>query len=1099
MSINSSGHWEETLLCAELSVRLSPSDGRGSSTSGGAAAVDTATRACRPKRPQLLPLGTTNCQIELSPADADAIDVLAGEQVLVVPLTREGDGVLTLDLKRGGGENATRTRKRGEALAACGGPIAAVCTVDVVAAPVASSGSGGGKRGNKRPMKAGEAGLSQSLLRRLFDEEDEFMADTAAGRGARRSTPSSTSAASSSSSSSSTPNPSPSPSGSKFSFARGGGGDALISPAKQPPTKPSPSGSKFSFAKGGGGDALISPPSTAKTTRMPGTPSAGGTSSGGTQPLRRKVAIIPLYQLSETWPSSQSSQSLVGIASEITLSTQSDTLPRLPNFESTSDASSISSNVRSNERPRPLQDTSPTIQRSGNVLRELVLKSCRGQYIQEGDMLEVPFVGRTIRLRVGSVASSADGRRPSQNTSGVADQSKREYLSGSIISRLKEAVLRMEDGSSALYQICPETKIKFGTAAPSNENDTSIAGRVQQLAISPPTNDVRLGSKKRVAGLDAELREIKSILLPSLSRPEIFFSAGWSMKPPKGVLLFGPPGVGKTRLAAHVGDILARINVDGERDIVVEPVPCAAIQSYASIVGRAERELCRIFDRAEARASRGSSTLLIVDDVHLICPRRGAAGSSGGGAAIASTLLALLDGIGSEANTANKQDAASSISLEHGPGTVMILATTSDPSQLDPALRRPGRLDIETEIPIPDDAARADILEFLLNQMSRPSCDPTNDPIEAPTLSEQELLAMARLAKGFTGADCTLALKEALRSAILRCDCDVVALTPSLESVTPKGKPIQMTLEDISHAIRITKPSTIRAVTVEVPRVPWSAIGGMEHVKMLLREAVELPVTHAHHFESLSVPPPRGVVLFGPPGCSKTLMARALATEGHMNFLAVKGPELLSKWLGESERALASLFRRARQASPCIIFFDEIDSIATKRGGGGNSGERLLSQLLTELDGVSNTGVVGKEGKGGGKSQRVVVVAATNRPDLLDPALTRPGRIDRKIYVGLPDEESRRGILKVGLKGKACGDDIDVQELSREEITGGFSGAELIAICREAALYALEDCGSGAKIGRKHLLRSIESTKRQITPEMLAFYASYQKDAASSS
>ena len=753
---------------------------------------------------------------------------------------------------------------------------------------------------------------------------------------------------------------------------------------------------------------------------MSGTTSAESTSSGGTQSLRKKVAIIPLYQLSKTWPSSQAAQSLVGIASEMTLSTHSDTLPRLANFESASD----------NERPRPLQDTDTAIQRSGNVLRELILKSCRGQYIQKGDILgDVPFVGRTIRLRVGSVASSADRRRPCENKGGGVDQSKRVFSSeSSIIARLREAVLRMEDGGSALYQICPETKIEFGTAAPRDEdNDISIAGRMQQLTLSSPATNVTLRSKKQVAGLDAELKEIKSILLPSLSRPEIFFLAGWSMKPPKGVLLFGPPGTGKSRLAAHVGESLARINIDGERDILVETVPCAAIQSYASIVGRAERELCRIFDRAEAQASRGTSTLLIVDDVHLICPRRGAVGSSGGGSAIASTLLALLDGIGSEASIANnKQDADSNNILKHGPGTVMILATTSDPSLLDPALRRPGRLDIEIEIPIPDDVARADILEFLLDRMSGPSCDRTDDPIVTPVLSKQELNAMARLAKGFTGADCTLALKEALRSAILRSDCDVVPLTPSLERAESKGEPIQMTAEDISHAIRITKPSTIRAVTVEVPRVPWSAIGGMEHVKMLLREAVELPVTHAHHFESLSVPPPKGVLLYGPPGCSKTLMARALATEGHMNFLAVKGPELLSKWLGESERALASLFRRARQASPCIIFFDEIDSIATKRGGGGNSGERLLSQLLTELDGVTNTSVVEKEGKVSGKSQRVVVVAATNRPDLLDPALTRPGRIDRKIYVGLPDEESRRGILKVGLKGKACNDDIDV-------------------------------------------------------------------------
>ena len=952
------------LACVELSVRLSPST-----------AVATACSS------------TSDAKVELSSADADAIDVMAGEQALVVPLVhvRGDDGMLHM-----------RVKERGKAGGRCPYPIAAVCTVDITAAP---SGSGGGKRGNKRPMKVGEAGLSDSLSRRLFGEDEVV------------------SSAASTTALSSTPTPADRP-----ATIRTPSAESAPAPSPATASTPSPSGSKFSFAKGGGGDALISPPTD---TRRKSKISNKGSEVGLSQ---RKMAIIPLHQLTGTWPSSQSSRSLVGIASEITLSTYSDTLPRMAAFESDIGGSS---NVPTNERPRPLgQGSGPTIQRSGNVLRELILRSCRGQFVQEGDILEVTFVGRSIRLRVESVASSNDRRHigGDEDREVCKQSSDEEYPLGSTIAQLKESILSMEDGSSALYQICPDTEIEFCTAASTRNNDddtvSAIAGSIQQLAISTPSastaNIDSKGPKKQVAGLDSELRDIKSILLPSLSRPEIFFSAAASMKPPKGILVFGSPGVGKSRLVAQVGDGIARTNIDGERDIVIESVPSAAIQSRASIVGQAERELCRIFDHAEARASKGISTLLIVDDIHLICPRRGAVGSSGGGAAIASTLLALLDGIGSETTAANKQDADSKYSLENGPGTVMILATTSDPSQLDPALRRPGRLDIEIEIPIPDDTARADILEFLM--------DSTRDDfsmhgaIETPVLSKEELLKMARFAKGFTGADCTLALKEALRSAILRCSC------PSEDKVS-KTRPIQMTLEDIRHAIRITKPSTIRAVTVEVPRVPWSAIGGMEHVKMLLREAVELPVTHAHHFESLALPPPRGVLLFGPPGCSKTLMARALATEGHMNFLAVKGPELLSKWLGESERALANLFRRARQASPCIIFFDEIDSIATKRGGGGSSGDRLLSQLLTELDGVSNTGLVGKGGKGGGKSQRVIVVCATNRPDLLDPALTRPGRIDRKIYVGLPDEESRQGILMVGLNGKACDDDIDVSEI----------------------------------------------------------------------
>ena len=317
-------------------------------------------------------------------------------------------------------------------------------------------------------------------------------------------------------------------------------------------------------------------------------------------------------------------------------------------------------------------------------------------------------------------------------------------------------------------------------------------------------------------------------------------------------------------------------------------------------------------------------------------------------------------------------------------------------------LRRPGRLDTEVEVPIPDEVTRMEILAFLLADVDK--------GIRVQTLSDEDLMNLSRLAKGFNGADCKLAIKEAVRNA---------------SKVTmPDTKVIELSIELLEAAIRTTKPSTISSITVEIPQVHWTSIGGMESVKEKLREAIELPITHSHLFEALHIPPPRGVLLYGPPGCSKTLMARALATEGRMNFLAVKGPELLSKWLGESERALASLFRRARMASPCIIFFDELDAIASKRGGsGGNSGsERLLSQLLTELDGINGPGRFVK----GMKAPRVIVVGATNRPDLLDTALTRPGRIDRMIYVGLPDAHSRKQIFEIGLKGKTCRHDIDV-------------------------------------------------------------------------
>jgi SpoVK/Ycf46/Vps4 family AAA+-type ATPase len=430
---------------------------------------------------------------------------------------------------------------------------------------------------------------------------------------------------------------------------------------------------------------------------------------------------------------------------------------------------------------------------------------------------------------------------------------------------------------------------------------------------------------------------------------------------------------------------------------------------------------------------------------------------------LAATLLSLMDGLDSSER-------------------VYTLAITGQPSVLDPALRRPGRLDTEIEVPLPDDApTRAKILRFHVQDLSA-----------ALDADDEQWLELAKLAKGFTGADCMLAVKEALRIAILAGGRNDSAGSTSL--------PLSLNIDNLKAGIRSTKPSAIKSITVEIPQVLWSSIGGMESVKKELMEAIELPLTHGSLLEQLRVPPPQGILFYGPPGCAKTLMARALATQGHMNFLAVKGPELLSKWLGESERALASLFRRARMASPAIIFFDEIDAIACRRGTTGEgASNRLLSQLLTELDGVSSAGSSAAAARGENRKPppRVVVVGATNRPDLLDPALTRPGRIDRMIYVGVPDAESRAQIFRISLRGRSCGDDVDVGELARDDVSGGYSGAEIVAICRDASLLALEEAGdygnaARLRIEQRHLLRAISGMKRQITPEMIAFYTSYR-------
>jgi SpoVK/Ycf46/Vps4 family AAA+-type ATPase len=608
-----------------------------------------------------------------------------------------------------------------------------------------------------------------------------------------------------------------------------------------------------------------------------------------------------------------------------------------------------------------------TWSKSHQIIERLVIATNKDRFVRAGETIRSSFQGKSVELRVLSVAGASNKKGVSRLMEDLSDLkiSRDDKTKDTpFVVDLRTALCRKPD-KLALFRITTATRVS-----------TQLTGY-----ILPEQQDIP-EHNRLVAGLDSTIERLKDLLLPALLRPELFLEG--SLKPPRGALLYGPSGTGKSLLAKQLG-------MDISRNVRVEFVNCTTLQSHTALVGEAERKLTQLFRRLQNQPSEGpTNVLLILDDVHLICPKRD--GRNPGVDRLAATLLALLDGIGS--TTTDRAESS---------GNLVVLAITTNPSLLDPALRRPGRLDAEVEVPIPDELTRAAILKFQL--------DAFRQDADVPELDDSEVLALSRLAKGFNGADCMLAIKEAIRCS--------VAQSPASTKANPK-----VMLEDLQSAIRSTKPSSITSITVEIPQVHWSSIGGMDSVKQQLREAIELPITHAHLFEALSIPPPRGVLLYGPPGCSKTLMARALATEGQMNFLAVKGPELLSKWLGESERALASLFRRARMASPCIIFFDEIDAIAAKRGGsdGNAGGERLLSQLLTELDGVRNT--TGKSGSV--DKERIVVVGATNRPDLLDSALMRPGRMDRKIYVGLPDEQSRRRIFEIGLKDKACSDDVVV-------------------------------------------------------------------------
>ena len=766
-----------------------------------------------------------------------------------------------------------------------------------------------------------------------------------------------------------------SPSKSSFSFSKGGGGESFTSPTPTSSKYTSPSGSKFSFTKsGGGGNTSHTKSTTPNTQRIAST----------------RAIVMPLANLSL--------EQQCSILCPHAQTVQIYPISTATNRSSATDASSFISSSKIIQtlilskyknkyvQPTSLSDDETVSSRDLQSKYETISISFRGQIEHFHVVNVIPDIQDSRKQKDEDLTTIFDQLDISGGTSTQPD-------SDSDLKSIQNFLRRRENGkcSDIAYKITSQTKIDIVSSLERVQPTPSQSIQTTDRADDPTTH-----TKQEImcAGLYSTLTRVKDALLPPLLHPNLFPADG-PLRPPKGALLYGPAGVGKSLLAAQIANDLSFIP-----DIMnahVRLVQCANILSSTAIVGAAEQILTGIFQEAE---KRDGGSLIILDDVHLICPRRGGMGGSGslGVDQLAGTLLALLDGIGSSSQSNNSKSSEG--------GGLVVLAITTDPSLLDPALRRPGRLDVEVEVPVPDDNARAEILRFHISQL-----------MTTQQVDEIDIIALAKIAKGFTGADCKLAVKEAVRNYLSRTQHIDEKKSEQQNSLIP------IEYADLEHAIRITKPSAIKSVAVEVPKVPWSAIGGMDDVKALLKESIELPLTHPHLFEMMRVPPPKGILLYGPPGCSKTLMARAIATEGNMNFLAVKGPELLSKWLGESERALASLFRRARLASPSVIFFDEMDAIASKRGGGGGGGDRLLSQLLTELDGVTSGG--NSSPSDGGKG-RVIVVGATNRPDVLDPALTRPGRMDRMIHVGLPDEKGRQGIFKIGLSGKDCHDDVDV-------------------------------------------------------------------------
>lgn len=458
--------------------------------------------------------------------------------------------------------------------------------------------------------------------------------------------------------------------------------------------------------------------------------------------------------------------------------------------------------------------------------------------------------------------------------------------------------------------------------------------------------------------------------------------------------------------------------------------------------GETEARLRQIFTEASQR----QPAIIFIDELDALCPKREGAQNEVEKRVVAS-LLTLMDGIGSEGHS----------------GQLLVLGATNRPHALDPALRRPGRFDKELEVGVPSAAERADILQKLLSSVP---CSAT----------EEELTQLADGAHGYVGADLAAVCKEAGLHALRRALGG--SHQPSDQQLTGT---VTVTLQDLQWATSIVKPSAMREVAIDVPKVRWSDVGGMEEVKQKLKQAVEWPLRHPEAFTRMGIQPPKGVLLYGPPGCSKTMIAKALANESGLNFLAIKGPELLSKYVGESERAVREVFRKARAVAPSIVFFDEIDALAGERGSSSGSsgvGDRVLAQLLTEMDGIEQL-------------RDVTVLAATNRPDMIDKALMRPGRLDRIVFVPLPDPPTRREIFSLQFRNMPVAQNVSVDELVTR--TNKYSGAEITAVCREAALLALQEDIKAQHVEARHFESALNAVKPRIPDSLIQSYISYQQ------
>jgi transitional endoplasmic reticulum ATPase len=525
--------------------------------------------------------------------------------------------------------------------------------------------------------------------------------------------------------------------------------------------------------------------------------------------------------------------------------------------------------------------------------------------------------------------------------------------------------------------------------------DVSIINTDTRIQFTEKTPRIKSNipkiSYEDIGGLEREINKVREMIELPLKHPELFERLG--VEAPKGVLLHGPPGTGKTLLAKAVAtETNASFYHIGGPEIM------------SKFYGESEERLRETFKEAQENAP----SIIFIDEIDSIAPKREEV-SGDVEKRIVSQLLTIMDGL--EAR-----------------GKIVVIGATNRVNAIDPALRRPGRFDREIEIGLPDRKGRYQILQIHTRGM----------PLE----EEVDLEEVADGIHGFVGADIEALAKEAAMRALRRILPEVNLEETSIPAETLDK--IIVTRDDFNDALKDVSPSSMREVLVESPNVHWTEVGGLEEAKKELREAVENPLKYRDVFDYAGAQIPKGIMLYGPPGTGKTLIAKAAATESGVNFISIKGPELLSKWVGESERGVREIFRKARQAAPCIVFFDEIDSLTPIRGSsiGTNVTERVVSQVLTELDGMDYL-------------KDVVVIAATNRLDMVDPALMRPGRIDRILYIPIPDLDARKLILNIHTRNKPINKDLDLNNIA--ELMEGYTGADIAAVCSAASIVAINE------------------------------------------